>query len=110
MSKLLKNYTTTKKGNISKIRIDIAREDGKFQIDSKGIAKMVKEAHDATKTKTDDFVIFVKLFGATRPYTFNVDDTGNLIDYLDDYFDGTVKDTQKLTRSGLVQIYIRRYD
>ena len=54
MSKLLKNYTTTKKGNISKIRIDIMREDSKFKIDSKGIAKMVKDAHDATKEKSEN--------------------------------------------------------
>ena len=110
MSKLLKNSTTTKKGNMSEVKIDIMREDGKYKIDSKGIAKMVKEAYDTTKTKTDDFVIFVRLFGATRPYTFNVDDTGNLINYVDDYFDGTVENVAKLTQAGMVQIYIKKFD
>ena len=37
MSKLLKNYTTTKKGNMSELKIDIMREDGKFKIDKSGM-------------------------------------------------------------------------
>ena len=110
MSKLLKKYTKSKKGRVSEMKIRIMREDRKFKIDPTGEAKMVKEAHDTIKTKSNYFTMFVRLWGPTRQYTFLVDDTGELINYLNDYFSGTVQDTSKLTRSGMVQIYIQKYD
>ena len=53
---------------------------------------MVKETHDTMKTKSKNFDILVRLWGPNRQYTFNVDDDGNLINYDEDYFHGTVED------------------
>ena len=110
MSKLLKEYTKTKMGNISVMKVRIMREDAKYKIDSKVVAKMVKEAHDTMKTKSENFNIIIRAWMPTGQYTFNVDDTGKLINYVDDYFDGTVENVAKLTQAGMVQIYIKKFD
>ena len=58
------------------MKIDILREDSKFKIDPKGIAKIVKETHDIMKQKGDNFQMYVRIWNPTRPSTFKVDDEG----------------------------------
>ena len=113
MSKLLnkKIEQVTLRSGVKETKISISRKDTKFLIKPKDTKQIVKEVYEKVSKNNVNFKIFLRSFGPTHPFTFNIDDTGDIENFqeYEDYYEGTIRQEQKLVNAGMIQVFVQIY-